>query len=283
MDDTQFASDIAHLQSLGKKVLISVGGANGSASIETPEARNNFTNSIIEIIRQYGFDGIDINLEGKVRLASDDVDFRNPISASIRHLITAIREIQGSFGPDFILSLAPESMNVQGGFRMYSGLSGSYLPVIHGLRDILTYLQVQHYNASQLDAGDHTNYTPGTADFHVAMAGMLLRGFFVQDDPSQFFPPLQPEQIVIGLAASPNAVNNGYSSLAETEKALQYLMKGDPFGGQYVLPQASDPSSLRGIMAWSINWDAVDRCLFSGTMHSFLHTLLEIQFKPHTH
>lgn len=266
----EFKSDIAHLQSLGKKVLISIGGAGGSMSIEDVETRCNFVDSITAIIREYNFDGMDINLEGKIILDPGDIDFKNPTSPGVKHLIAAIREIRNNFGPEFILSMAPETINVQAGLDVYSGLSGSYLPLIHGLRDILTYLQVQHYNSSALTALDGNTYLPGTADFQVAMAEMLLQGFPVQ---GEIFPRLKPEQVVIGMASFPDAVSGGYTTPPELQKALNYLTRDESFGGKYVRQSPGNYSSLRGIMTWSINWDAVNHHHFSSSIHSYLDTL----------
>jgi chitinase len=269
----QFKSDILRLQSLGKKVLISIGGAGGSMSIEDDETRHHFIDSITAMIHEYNFDGMDINLEGKIILDPNDMDFKNPTSLGIRHLITAIREIRNNFDSDFILSMAPETINVQAGFGVYGGNSGSYLPLIHDLRDILTYLQVQHYNASALTALDGNTYLPGTADFHVAMAEMLLYGFPVQGDSGKTFPPLKPEQIVIGMASCPDAVNGGYTAPPELQKALNYLIQGESFGGVYVRQSPENYSSLRGVMTWSINWDAANHQQFSKSTHSYLNTL----------
>ena len=46
--------------------------------------------------------------------------------------------------------------------------------MIHGVRDILTILHVQHYNTGSVTALDNQCYNSGTADFHVAMAEMLI-------------------------------------------------------------------------------------------------------------
>jgi chitinase len=268
----EFKSDVLHLQSLGKKVLISIGGAGSSMSIEDVESGRNFIDSITAIIREYNFDGMDINLEGKIILEPGDADFKNPTSRGIKQLIAAIREIRNNFGPDFMLSMAPETINVQAALNLYSGVSGSYLPLIHSLRDILTYLQVQHYNSSPLTGLDGNTYVPGTADFHTAMAEMLLHGFPVHGS-GDTFPPLKPEQIVIGMAAFPDAVSGGYTAPAEVQKALNYLTSGESFGGMYVRQRQGDYSSVRGIMTWSINWDAVNHHHVSSSIHSYLNTL----------
>jgi chitinase len=272
-DPKQFTADLLYLQRLGKKVLISIGGATGSIAIDSVAAQDNFSDSVSKIVRQYGFDGIDINLEDKVSLDEGDMDFRSPTSASIRRLTAAIRDIRSSFGPDFILSLAPETINVQGGFRSYEGSCGAYLPIIHELRDILTYLQVQHYNSGALAARDGSTYRPGTADFHVAMTDMLLQGFPVQGNAERLFPPLRPDQLVIGLAAWPDAVSGGYTAPSEVTQALNYLTTGKAFAGAYQLHDSANYESLRGVMTWSINWDAARHHQFSNAIRFFLDTL----------
>lgn len=273
MSDRQFKADVQYLQSRGKKVLISIGGATGSIAVDSYAAQDELVRSITAMIREYGFNGVDINLEGTVVLERNDTDFREPRSPAIRHLIGAVRQIRGNFGPDFILSLAPETINVQGGYHGYDRGSGSYLPVIHGLRDILTYVHVQHYNSGPLAALDIHTYQPGTADFHVAMIDMLLQGFRVYESPGGIFPPLKPEQTVLGLAARPEAVSRGYTAPLESRMALDYLARGASFEGGYTLRVPAGYAGLRGVMTWSINWDAVDHYRFSGAIRTFLDGL----------
>jgi chitinase len=105
------------------------------------------------------------------------------------------------------------------------------------------------------------------------MAKMLLQGFPVQGDPEQVFPPLKPEQIVIGLAAWPNAVNSGYTAPLEAKKALNHLAKGELFGGADHLHDSVSYASLRGVMTWSINWDAANHHQFSNAIRSYLNAL----------
>lgn len=271
--EEQFKSDVRDLQQRGKKVVISVGGATGSVAIADSQARQNFVDSMTSIIHQYSFDGIDINLEGKVRLDTGDSDYRSPTSPSILFLIDAIRAIQAVFGNEFIVSLAPETMAVQGGYRKYADGWGAYLPILHSLRDMITYVQVQHYNSAAMTGMDGRRYFQGTPDFHVAMAEMLLKGFPINGDKALFFSPLRPDQIVIGLTASDKILNDGYTSPQDIHKALDYLSRGQGFGGSYVLRKGSGYPGLRGVMTWSINWDAITNFCFSTATRSVLNAL----------
>jgi chitinase len=270
---TQFKSDLRSLQEKGKKVILSVGGATGSAAIADARTQEKFADSLTAILRQFGFDGLDINLEGKVTLGPEDSDFENPHSPSITCLIGAIRKIRSGFGTDFILSMAPETTAVQGGYRQYGGVWGSYLPVIEGTRDIITYIQVQHYNSGSLTALDGRTYSQGTADFHVAMSEMLLHGFPVSSKSNRFFAPLRPDQLTIGLPASANITNDGYTPPEDVRKALAYLSEGRGFGGAYTLRNTCGYPCLRGVMTWSINWDAATGFQFSSTTRTFLDRL----------
>ncbi|HTX91624.1 MAG TPA: chitinase [Anaerolineales bacterium] len=269
----QFKADIGSLKGKGKKVVISVGGATGSVAIADPDAKRNFVDSMTAIVRDFGFDGIDINMEGQVRLDPGDLDYKNPTSPSITYLIAAIRSIRQNFGRDFILSMTPETLTAQGGYCDYREGWGSYLPVIDGARDIITYVQVQHYNSGSMTALDGREYCQGTADFHVAMSEMLLRGFPVKSKLERFFLPIRPDQLIIGLPASDKITNDGYTSPDDVRKALNYISNGQDFGGAYVLRNSAGYPGIRGVMTWSINWDAATRFEFSRTTRAYLDGL----------
>lgn len=271
----EFKSDIAYLNSLGKKVVISIGGANGHIQLNDPIARDNFVRSMTHIIETYGFNGIDIDLEGSsLTLNGGDTDFRNPTTPAIVNLNSAIRTICNRFGSGFVLSMAPETAYVQGGYNAYGGPWGAYLPVIHALRDKLTYVHVQHYNSGGMTGLDGRTYVQGTADFQVAMAEMLLYGFPIANNPNNQFPALREDQVAIGLPSTATAApSGGYTSPADIEKALNYLVKGTSYGGAYKLQKSSGYPGFRGIMTWSINWDKASGENFSTNVRNHLNSL----------
>ncbi|MBL7032838.1 MAG: chitinase, partial [Candidatus Delongbacteria bacterium] len=135
----EFNTDIAALQATGRKVLISIGGANGSIRVDNTEDTQLFVQSMIQIIDQYGLDGMDIDLEGaSLFLQGGDSDYRNPIMPGIIHFMDAVVELADHYGDQFILTMAPETAYVQGAYSAYAGIWGAYLPVIHALRGHLT-------------------------------------------------------------------------------------------------------------------------------------------------
>ncbi|MDY8134515.1 Ig-like domain-containing protein [Aquimarina sp. 2201CG5-10] len=272
--EARFRQDVALLQSRGQKVLISIGGANGRIELLTPEDAQTFATAMISIIEDYGFDGMDIDLEGtSLGLSTGDNDFRNPTSPKITNFITGTEVILNHFGPDFILSAAPETAFVQGGNSTYAGSFGAYLPVIYKFRDRLDYIHVQDYNSGCMLGLDGVCYSQGTADFHVAMTEMLLQGFSVAGH-SVGFPALRPDQVAFGIPASPQAAGGGYTTPTEVKKALDYLIKGISFGGNYTLVNSGGYPEMRGLMTWSINWDEFFNKEFSLNYRPYFDALL---------
>ncbi|MBN1409563.1 MAG: carbohydrate-binding protein, partial [Spirochaetales bacterium] len=270
----EFRSDIQYLNGLGKKVIISIGGANGTVILSDSNAKNTFISSMQSIISTYGFNGIDIDLEGSsVSLGSGDGDFKNPQSAGLVNLIDGIRQVCNAFGSNFMLTMAPETAYVQGGYITYGSIWGAYLPVIYSLRDKLTYIHVQHYNSGSMTGLDGRSYSQGTVDFQVAMAEMLLQGFPVGGNTSNMFPALREDQVAYGLPAVPNAAGGGYIAPSTNVQALNCLITGASSGGSYALRKAGGYPNFRGIMTWSINWDAYGGYNFVTTHRNFFNTV----------
>ncbi|MEV7544545.1 glycoside hydrolase family 18 protein [Streptomyces sp. NPDC089915] len=270
----EFKAAVQAKRAAGKKVLISIGGQNGQVQLTTTAARDAFVSSVSKIIDEYGLDGVDIDFEGhSLSLATGDTDFRNPTTPAIVNLIAALRTLKARYGPGFVLTMAPETFFVQLGYQYYGSgpwggqdpRAGAYLPVIHALRDDLTLLHVQDYNSGPITGLDGQYHSMGGADFHTAMTDMLLTGFPVAGDTSRVFPPLRPDQVAIGLPATPNA-GNGHTPPAEVDKALDCLTKRVNCGTYQ--PHGTWPG-LRGLMTWSVNWDRFGGWEFSRNFDAY--------------
>jgi len=274
-DHEDFIADVQALQNNGKKVVISIGGANAAIHIDDSTAVDQFISSMSGIVNTYGFDGLDIDLEGgSLMLQQGDNDFHNPTSPLVVYFIEAINSLLDILPDGFILSAAPETAYIQGGYTTYNGIWGAYLPVIHAVRDRLTYIHVQHYNTGSMYGRDGAVYEPATADFHVAMADMLIAGFNVDIwNMNLFFEPLLPEQVLIGLPASPSAAGSGYTPPIIVYDALNYLILGNPFGGSYQLADPNGYNSFRGLMTWSINWDIENNNEFGDSYRPYFDSL----------
>ncbi|WP_240966082.1 glycosyl hydrolase family 18 protein [Pseudoflavitalea sp. G-6-1-2] len=271
----EFIADIQLLQSQGRKVLLSLGGQNGTLVLNDATKKQAFITSMKAILDQYNFDGFDIDIEGGTSLQLDNGDnnFTNPTTPKVVNLISAVREIinyRKGLGKRCWLTMAPETYYVQTAYGSnYSPLVGAYLPLIYGLRDLLTFIHPQYYNTGSVMGMDNKVYSQATPDFITSMTDMLLFGFPVAGT-GMSFPALREDQVAFGLPAVPAAApSGGYLAPPAVKQALDYLTKGISFGGQYILKKPSGYPGLRGIMTWSLNWDKTNNNEFATNYHDY--------------
>ena len=266
MDTAQFKADIAWLKSHGRKVLVSLGGGGAVFTLADPNRVANFVSSVSQIVADYGFDGIDLDYETpSLVLDPGDTDFRHPTTPSTVNLISGLRQLHDRFGPRFMISLVPEGPQIPGGYPSYGGQFGSYLPIAYGIRDILSFMDVQDYNTPPLEGLDGEIYQAGTVDYHAALTELVLHGFNVGGDSQHFFPPLPPEKVAVGFLtgdAQPETVN----------QAMDYIIRGKaPGGAAYKLRKRGGYPGMMGAMFWNIDDDRRENYRFSNSVGLELH------------
>ncbi len=280
-DPELLKDDIEALQAEGIPVLVSIGGQNGHVELNTVAEKDIFVAGIIDIVEEYGFDGLDLDFEGgSMNFGGGDLsDFsyatiEDGDYPKLQNVIDAVIEVDDHFGEGFHITAAPETFYMQVGHSTYTSSAGSFLPVVHNIRDILDYIHVQLYNTGSVNALDGVAYAQGEPDFIVSMTDMLIKGFEVAGTGITF-EGLDQTQVAIGLPACPSAAPaGGYVTPSEVIQALTYLMEGVSFGGGYDLEDAVYPN-LRGVMTWSINWDASEDC---GSAYEFADNTYDYLF-----
>jgi chitinase len=266
LDTEHFKADIAYMKSHGKKVMISLGGGGQHFTLADPKRVPNFVNSVTRIVTDYGFDGIDVDFESpSLSIDPGDTDFKHPSTPSIVNLISALRQLRDHFGSGLMISLVPEGTQVPSGYPSYGGQFGSYLPIIHALRDILSFVDVQDYNTPPLQGLDGEIYQPGSVDYHAAMTELLLHGFNVGGDPKQFFPPMPAGKVAVGFLT-------GDTTPVIVSRAMDYIITGKaPAGTTYRLRQPAGYCGMIGAMFWTIDADRRGNYNFSNVIGPQLH------------
>lgn len=264
INPAQFKADIAAKRAAGKIVALSLGGAEGTITLNSATAEANFVSSLTNIINEWGFNGIDVDLEsGSGLVHGSQIQSR---------LVTAIKAINTNVGGNMYLSMAPEHPYVHGGVVAYSSIWGAYLPIINGLRNELDLLHVQLYNNSSVPTPYTAAYQNGkiypeaTVDNLVVSATMLIEGFTTAS--GWHFAGLPASKIAFGLPSGPSSSNSPVTSNATIQNAYRCITQRTNCG-QHV-PAFASPS-FRGVMTWSINWDRHDGFSFSQPLGSFLH------------
>jgi len=263
----QFKADIKAKQSQGKKVMISLGGGGQHFTLATEEGKRNFIRTVEDICTQFGFDGIDVDFEtSSLELDPGDTDFKHPTSPSTVHLIAALREIHDHFGKGFMLSLVPEGTQIPAAYPGYGGQFGSYIPIVEGIRDILTFVDTQDYNCPPIEGLDGEYYMPGSVDYHAAATELVLHGFDVGRDPKHHFDPLPPEKVAIGFL-------NSDTTPPIVQETMRYMITGKtttPFN--YKLLQPNGYPAFDGAMFWTIDDDRLQNYRYSNTVGPLLHS-----------
>ncbi len=232
----QFIADIAAAKLKGQKVIISVGGETGTVQVNSAEAAKNFADSVYSLMQEYGFDGVDIDLE-------------NGINAT--YMASALRQLHQKAGASLIITMAPQTLDMQ-------NVNSGYFKLALDIKDILTVVNTQYYNSGAMLGQDGKVYSQGTVDFITALAAIQLEN------------GLRPDQVGLGLPASTRGAGSGYVAPSVVNNAINILAKGAS-GGSYVPPRTYP--SLRGAMTWSINWDALNNYNFANSVAPTLAAL----------
>ncbi|MGC4916808.1 chitinase [Streptomyces albogriseolus] len=232
----QFKADVRAKQAAGKKVIISVGGEKGTVAVNDSASATNFADSVYALMREYGFDGVDIDLE-------------NGLNAT--YMTQALRALSAKAGPSMILTMAPQTIDMQ-------STSNSYFRTALNVKDILTVVNMQYYNSGSMLGCDGKVYSQGSVDFLTALACIQLEN------------GLDPSQVGLGLPASTRGAGSGYVAPSVVNAALDCLTRGTNCGS--FKPSKTYPG-LRGAMTWSTNWDATAGNAWSNAVGPHVHAL----------
>ncbi|MEU6673919.1 glycoside hydrolase family 18 protein [Streptomyces sp. NPDC046925] len=231
-----FKADIAAKKAAGKSVILSVGGEKGTISVNSDASATAFANSAYALMQEYGFSGVDIDLENGL----------NPT-----YMSKALRQLSAKAGPKMVLTMAPQTIDMQ-------STSGGYFQTALNVKDILTVVNMQYYNSGSMLGCDGKVYSQGSVDFLTALACIQLEG------------GLDPSQVGIGVPASTRGAGSGYVAPSVVNNALDCLTRGTGCGS--FKPSKTYPS-LRGAMTWSTNWDATAGSTWSNSVGPKVHSL----------
>lgn len=219
--EEEFKDEIAAKQADGKSVIISVGGELGNVTVDDDASAEAFTRSTLELMDEYGFDGVDIDLE-------------HGINAT--YLTQAMEGIHAEVGDSLVYTMAPQTLDMQ-------STDTEYFQLALNTQDFLTVVNMQYYNSGSMVGCDGEVYEAGSVDFLTALACIQLES------------GLDASQVGLGVPASPNAAGSGYVTPDVVTDALDCLTQGTNCGS--FVPDQTYPE-FRGAMTWSTNWDAHD-------------------------
>jgi chitinase len=290
--DTVTKAYIDSLHSAGIKVILSLGGALTSlpnTSVDFHQVlqlsgnpttfQQTFVQSVKDLSTQYGFDGIDIDIEHGINGTGT---FQAP-TGDIAVLANIINQLHADW-PNFMITMAPQTANISA-TSGFDGTWANYASLIMQTHDALTWVGIQLYNTGCMYGIDHVCYDPNqtnTPNFSVAMATDVLADWPQVDAtgrPTGFKPYisyLRADQVVLGYP-SPNAQGSsdgaptlGAAIIKRAIQCLKTAQAGSNSCGSYVPPKAY--GLVGGVFNWEVTYDQNNQFKFARDLKSCVTT-----------
>ncbi|RXU60419.1 chitinase [Pseudomonas protegens] len=231
LTDEEFRRQVGVLNSQGRAVLISLGGAD--AHIELHKGNEQpLASEIIRLVETYGFDGLDIDLE---QSAIDFADNKSVLPAALK----LVKDHYAGQGKHFIISMAPEFP--------YLTSNGKYVAYLQALEGYYDFVAPQYYN--QGGDGLWVQEANGGQGAWIAQNNDAMKEdflFYLTDSlasGTRGYTRIAADKLVIGLPSNVDAAATGYviepAALNNAFKRLQ-----------------ESGHAIKGLMTWSVNWDA---------------------------
>ncbi|AMQ83679.1 chitinase [Pseudomonas fluorescens] len=230
VSDAEFRRQVGVLNSQGRAVLISLGGADAHIELRAGQEQP-LANEIIRLVETYGFDGLDIDLE---QSAIDFAANKTVLPAALK----LVKDHYAGQGKHFIISMAPEFP--------YLTTSGKYVGYLQALEGYYDFIAPQFYNQGgdgvwvpEANNGNGAwiaqNNDAMKEDFLYYLTESLVTG-------TRGFTKIPADKFVIGLPSNVDAAATGYViDKTVVGNAMKRLaVKGHP---------------IKGLMTWSVNWD----------------------------
>ena len=241
LSDEEFRRQVGVLNSQGRAVLISLGGADAHIELHKGDEQP-LANEIIRLVEVYGFDGLDIDLE---QSAIDFADNKTVLPAALK----LVKDHYKGEGKHFIISMAPEFP--------YLRVGGKYVDYIQALEGYYDFIAPQYYNqggdgiwVQEANNGEGAwiaqNNDAMKEDFLYYLTESLVTG--IRD-----YIAIPADKFVIGLPANVDAAATGY--VIDPVAVVNAFKRLDAAG-----------HPIKGLMTWSINWDdgiSVDNTLYA--------------------
>ncbi len=263
--DQQIINMVQQVKSQGRKIIVSIGGQYFTLKMATAQDKNFFESQLKGIINKFGFEGIDLDLEGGATGANPTL---------LAQAVTNVVDYYRSQGQDFWLTMAPEWGYVvpygygcgQYGSHSYQNLF--YVQLINAIgMDNISYIWPQTYNQGSSNGvcGNNQNsINPGSGmdNFVSALAWAATTESGYSVNTSGMAAPLMPiipaSKFVIGIPATLGAAGGG----------MTYIMTPTLINNSWNIMKNIYGFIPAGYMDWAADWDATP---YTNTAYSFTH------------
>ena len=263
--DQQMIYMINQVKAQKRKVIISLGGQYFHLQMKTIADKDNFVTQVEKIIDKYGFEGIDLDLEGSATSADT-----NLLAQGVMEVVSHYRNQE----KEFLLTMAPEWLYISPA-RYGCGQWGSgsyantfYIDLIRAIGvDNISYVMPQTYNQGPANGvcGNTQNKvspTDGMDKFVAALAWSVTTESGLQvstNGVSGTLMPLIPSsKFVIGIPATVGAAGG----------EMSYIMTPEQIVSAWNIMNNTYGVTAGGFMNWAADWDATP---YANVTYNFTH------------
>lgn len=221
LSDTEFRRQVGVLNSQGRAVLISLGGADAHIELKTGD-EDKLKDEIIRLVETYGFDGLDIDLEQAAIGAADN---KTVLPSALKR----VKDHYAAQGKNFIISMAPEFP--------YLRTNGTYLDYITALEGYYDFIAPQYYNqggdgiwVDEINSWITQNNDAMKEDFLYYLTESLVTG-------TRGYTRIPADKFAIGLPSNVDAAATGY--VVDPQAVYKAFSRLDAKG-----------LSIKGLMTW---------------------------------
>lgn len=276
-DIDRTAADIVRAHSYGIRVCMSIGGwgADGfSQSCSSEENRAIFIASIIDAVKKYGYDGVDLDWEYPTSGQSAGIAYSTKDKANFTALCKELRAALDEVNPKLLLTAA-----VASGTRYYD---------VKNVDQYLNYWNLMTYDFSSKTTGATVRYDEGLSDTKSSVEAYISAGatankiivgvtfratkFTVSDLGSKYGVGQKMtsnrEDIDYKDLVKSYLKNSSYKLYYDTTDAMAVLYTPTPVDGEYIVLTYENAKALEaraslikekkiaGIMAWDLSMDS---------------------------
>lgn len=247
----EFIEDIKELQNKGKKVLAAIGGEQGgSFKITNDDEVNNFARSLMNVVDEYNFDGIDIDIETG--------------NLEIDYMEKAISIFWEQYNGNKIITLNSSLTDMKSA-DVNEGKDNFWYKFAVDMKDKLAIVSSRYYNSGTQSGYDYkTIYSreQGHESFIASIVAKQLEDKNLANNIGI---------TILGMNEEVKGLPQAYMEPNKIINALKIITEGKNLNLDYrnFIPVRAYPE-LKAVSIWSINGDALNNYQMVNSINEYL-------------
>ena len=248
----EFIEDIKRLQNKGKKVLVAIGGEQGgSFKITNDHEVNNFVRSLTNIVDEYNFDGIDIDIETG--------------NLEIEYMEKATKIFWKKYNGEKMITLNSSLTDMKSA-DVNEGKDNFWYKFAVDMKDKLAIVSSRYYNSGTQSGYDYKTIYSREQGHEAFIASIVAKQLENKN--------LANNNIgitILGMTEEVKGLPQAYMEPNKIINTLKVIIEGKNLDLDYrnFIPVRAYPE-LKAVSIWSINGDALNNYQMANSISTYL-------------